>query len=482
MSSDPSQLHVFFLPFMGHGHSIPTVEIARLFSSYGAKTTIITTPVNAPPLQESIDQDIKAGLDIGLQILQFPSVPGLPEGCENIDSVTSPEQIFIFFKAITLLQHQVEELLVKLHPHCIVADMFFPWTTDLSKKHGIPRLVFHGMGSFCHVLTENLKRYAPFNKVTSDTEAFVIPGLPDPIEMTRSQLADHVTSPSKGVMSDVIDLIEETEPKSFGVILNTFYAMEPAYIDFYKNDMGRKAWSIGPVSHYDINSANKAMRGKKSSIDEKFWLDWLNAKEPSSVLYVCFGSAARFSTAQLLEVAAGLEASETPFIWVIKLTTNVDKDQFPPKGFEERMQGKGLIVTKWAPQKLILDHPSVGGFMTHCGWNSLIEGVTAGLPLITWPLFADQFYNEKLVTQVMKTGITAGNGTWGSGIEQVSVTVTKEMVEKAVTKLMKNDTDDMRNRARELGEKGKMAVKEGGSSFTELISLIEELKGLAQQS
>ncbi|KAF5192016.1 Glycosyltransferase, partial [Thalictrum thalictroides] len=94
----------------------------------------------------------------------------------------------------------------------------------------------------------------------------------------------------------------------------------------------------------------------------------------------------------------GLEASAILFIWVVR-TRNDDKEHSLPKGFEDRIEGKGLIIRNWSPQVLILDHPAIGGFMTHCGWNSIIEAITAGVPLITWPLFAEQFYNEQLVTQ-----------------------------------------------------------------------------------
>ncbi|KAL5705631.1 hypothetical protein ACHQM5_023910 [Ranunculus cassubicifolius] len=480
MNSGTEQLHVFFLPFMAHGHTIPLLDIARLFATRGIKSTIITTPLNVPSFSDPISRDKQAGLDISLQIVQFPSLPGLPQGCESIDSLTSPDMMQDFFKALSMLQEPVEKLFQELHPHCIVADMFFPWTTDLASKYGIPRLVFHGMGCFPHCLSENLNRYTPFKNVESDREIFVVPGLPDPIEMTRSQLGDHVIS--HGPFSDIIGLVERTEPKSFGIIVNSFYELEPAYNEYYTKEMGRKAWSIGPVSLYNKNSIDRATRGKKSSIDEQFWTSWLNSKRSSSVLYVCFGTASQFSTPQLLEIAMGLEASEVPFIWVVRTSKNVDKDQFPPKGFQEKMEGKGLIITDWAPQVLILDHPAIGGFMTHCGWNSILEGITAGLPLITWPLFADQFYNEKLVTQVLKTGISAGSGIWNQWTEPESVSVTKEMVENAVTEVMKNGGHavDMRSRAREFGEMAKKSVKEGGSSFNNLNVLIDELKFQSQ--
>ncbi|KAJ0011521.1 hypothetical protein Pint_33901 [Pistacia integerrima] len=128
------------------------------------------------------------------------------------------------------------------------------------------------------------------------------------------------------------------------------------------------------------------------------------------------------------------------------------------------MEGRGLIIRGWAPQVLILDHEAVGGFVTHCGWNSTLEGVSAGVPMAAWPVSADQFYNEKLLTQVLKIGVSVGNY------------IKREAVEKAVEAILTSDeAKEMRSRAKALGEMAKRAVEEGGSSYSDLNALIKEL-------
>ncbi|KAF5202001.1 Udp-glycosyltransferase 73b5 [Thalictrum thalictroides] len=473
MGSDAEKLHIFLFPFMASGHMIPIIDIARLFAARGNKSTIITTPLNALLIQESINGDQKSGLDIGVQIIPFPSVEvGLPEGCENSNTVTSPEMITNFFKACDMLQQPFEKLLEEQKPDCVVGDMILTWTTDAAKKYGIPRLVFHGKCYFPLCVVENITRFAPHEKVESDSNIFVVPGLPDRIEMTKSQLPQ--PRENRNRITDIQAKVLETEVTSYGVLVNSFYEMEPAYADYYKKDMRRRAWNIGPVSLYNRDS--KAQRGQKATIDDNYCISWLNSKETNSVLYVSFGSLYRIGTIQMHEIAMGLEASGVPFIWVVR--TKNDSEHALPEGFEDRTQGKGLIIREWAPQVLILDHPAVGGFMTHCGWNSTFEGITAGVPLITWPLFAEQFHNEKLVTQVLKIGIESGNKLWKSWMEPDSVLVTKERIQEVVTQLMSNgiETEDMRRRAKELREMAMRAVEKGGSSYNDLTALIEELK------
>ncbi|KAF5192017.1 Glycosyltransferase [Thalictrum thalictroides] len=183
MAYEAKQLHIFLFPLMASGHIIPMVDIARLFAGRGTKSTIISTPLNALQIQDSIDGDKNSGLDIGLLTIPFPSVEaGLPKGCEHQNSITSPEMFLNFSKACDMLQQPFEKLLEEHHPDCVVSDMFLTWTTDAAKKYNIyiPRLVFHGRCYFTLCVTENIKRFAPQEKVDeSDSEIFVVPGLPD---------------------------------------------------------------------------------------------------------------------------------------------------------------------------------------------------------------------------------------------------------------------------------------------------------------
>ncbi|CAJ2650216.1 UDP-glycosyltransferase 73B3-like protein [Trifolium pratense] len=470
MGTEYESLHIFFFPFLAHGHIIPAVDMAKSFAAKGVKATIITTPLNQPFISKSIEKSILSGHNIHIQIIQFPSSKaGLPNGCENIDSIPSHEYFFEFWKATKLLlQEPFEKLLLEQIPDCVVADVFFPWTTDSAAKFQIPRLVFHGTCFFSLCATECIRLYEPFKNVSSDNEPFVISNLPGEIKITRSQIPPFESLKEIKGMGGVIHEMKESELNSFGVVVNSFYELESVYADYFIKSLGRKAWHIGPLSLCNTDSEEKANRGRDSSIDQQVCLKWLDMKKPNSVVYICFGSMANFSNSQLQEIAIGLEASGQIFIWVVP---KIDEDWV--EEFEKRMEGKGLIIRGWAPQVLILEHEAIGAFVTHCGWNSVLEGVTAGVPMVTWPIAAEQFYNEKLVNEVLQIGVPIGVKKWNrleGGFVQCDV------VEKVVKRIMEGEEAlEMRNKVKVLSKLAMNAVKKEGSSWLDLNALIQEL-------
>ncbi|WJX44434.1 soyasapogenol B glucuronide galactosyltransferase [Trifolium repens] len=180
MDTKSNPLHIIFFPFMGHGHMIPTIDMAKIFASKGVKATIVTTPLNKPMISNAIAQSKNhSSYNIDIQTIKFPCVEGgLPEGCENVNAIPSPPLVPTFFNATKLLQKPFEELLLQQKPHCIIADMFFPWATDSAAKFGIPRIVFHGTSFFSLCAGQCMKQYEPHKNVSSDTELFEIPNLP----------------------------------------------------------------------------------------------------------------------------------------------------------------------------------------------------------------------------------------------------------------------------------------------------------------
>ncbi|KAI3843593.1 hypothetical protein MKW92_020962 [Papaver armeniacum] len=435
-------LEIFFIPFVAPGHMIPMIDLARAFATLqGVRVHIIITTHNALLFKSSIDQEVNSSnADIQLHILKFPSSQvGLPEDC-------------------------------------IISDMYYPWTNDLANQLGCPRLVFRVNSFFSLSVMESIRRYRPHDTVSSDMETFQVPGLPyhHCIEMTRSQLPDHVRT--RTPYDDLMDTFRESEMRSYGVIVNSFYELESPYADHFRNVIGMKAWQIGPVSLCIKREVKDAVDEQKK---QHKYMSWLDSMKPNSVVYVSFGSMARFQNTQLIEIASALETCGHPFIWVVREPKEEGKNQGWLLGeLEKKMNEKGIIIRDWAPQVTILAHPAIGGFVTHCGWNSVLESVAEGVPMITWPLFAEQFYNEKLVIEVLKIGVRVGIDEWEHLMEEGKIIVGRKKMEKAVKMLMDggDEADEMKKRARQMSEKAKRAVEEGGSSCASLIDLVEELK------
>ncbi|KAL0406661.1 UNVERIFIED_CONTAM: Scopoletin glucosyltransferase [Sesamum latifolium] len=465
------QLHIALLPMIAPGHTIPMLDMAMLFTSRGLKTTIIGTPALAGPIKGARE----SGHDIGLVIIDFPPKgSSLPDNIVSFDQMITPDLLPKFFEALALLQEPAEELLQELSPDCLISDMFLPWTADSAAKFGIPRLVFHGTSCFALCLMEQMYLHKPYKNVSSDSEPFVIPNLPDEFTFTRIQVTEFFED-GNNEFDKLGEQRRESERRSYGVVFNSFYELESAYADHYKKVLGRRAWHIGPLFLCNHTRAKeKAVRGNESSIDEHKCLAWLDSKTPNSVVYVSFGSIVSFTPTQLHEMAVGLEASGQDFIWVVRKEKNEgDNEDWMLQEYEDRIKGRGLIIRGWAPQVMILDHPAIGAFVTHCGWNSTLEGICGGVPMVTWPVFAEQFYNEKLVTEVLRTGVSVGSKKWQTVANEG---VPSEAVTKAVGRVMAGEEAlAMRKRAKYYKEMARKAVEEGGSSYNSLNAFIDEL-------
>ncbi|XWS59596.1 hypothetical protein CRYUN_Cryun08bG0135700 [Craigia yunnanensis] len=481
MASELDQLHFVLIPLMSPGHLLPMTDMARLLAQHGMIVSIVTTPLNTIRFQSSIERAVESGLHIRLLQLQFPSDKvGLPEGCENMDQLPSRDLIKNFFKAVSMLQQPFEQLFNELQPRpsCIISGKNLPWTVDTALKFNVPRIFFDGMGCFSFSCTHSLE-VSKVHEAVSKFESFLIPGLPHRIELTKAQLPENL-NPGSNDLTNVRDNIRAAELISDGIVVNTFEELETEYVKEYKRVKGDKVWCIGPLSACNKLNSDKAERGQKHSIDDNHCLKpWLDSKKPGKVIYACLGSISGLTTWQLVELGLGLEASNQAFIWVIrggKKSEGLEK-WISEEQFEERIKDRGLIIRGWAPQLWILSHPAIGGFLTHCGWNSTLEGICAGVPIIACPLFAEQFFNEKLVVDVLGIGASVGVEaavTWGLE-EKLGLLMKREQVKQAIDKVMdkSNIGEERRKRAKELGEIANKAIEERGSSYQNMEMLIE---------
>jgi soyasapogenol B glucuronide galactosyltransferase len=376
-----------------------------------------------------------------------------------------------------------------MKPDFIVTDMFYPWSVDIAAELGIPRFNCTGGSYFSHAARNSIQQFAPHVNLGSDHETFLLPGLPQKVEMTRSQLSDWVKEPNHD-FGYWMKMIIDADTKSYGSLFRNFYELEGAYEEHYQRVTGTRSWSLGPVSIWvnqdDVDKANRGHDSKEEK--ENGVLMWLDSKKDNSVAYVSFGSMNKFPISQHIEIAHALEDSGYDFIWVVRKTTEEGGEEHGTilEEFEKRVKesNKGYLIWGWAPQLVILEHSAIGAVVTHCGWNTTLESVYAGLPMVTWPLFAEQFYNEKLLVDVLKIGVPVGTKEWKNWNEYgEDKVVKKDDIGKAIALLMDGGKQclELRKRVSEFSDAAKKTIKVGGSSHTNLKQLLQELKSFKLQ-
>lgn len=193
-------------------------------------------------------------------------------------------------------------------------------------------------------------------------------------------------------------------------------------------------------------------------------IEWLDLQKPNSVLYISFGSQNTIGPGQMMALAAGLEESGVRFIWVIRPPIGFDlkgefKEEWLPEGFEERTtreKNQGLLVKNWAPQLEILSHNSTGGFVSHCGWNSVIESLSQGVPIIGWPMAAEQAYNSKMLVEEMEVSVELTRGVQS----EIKVEEVKRVIEMVMEE--KGKGGEMREKAAEIAVRISAAMNEEG--------------------
>ncbi|KAM0065661.1 putative UDP-glucuronosyl/UDP-glucosyltransferase, UDP-glycosyltransferase family [Helianthus debilis subsp. tardiflorus] len=377
-------------------------------------------------------------------------------GIKCMNTTPTPENAGAVIRGMMILQTTFEQVIRDLARDCIFSDMFFPWTVELADELNIPRLLFYPSCFLYHSISHSLRVYKPHESVNSESKSFVIPNLPDKIMMKRSQLSEHFKTKTR-----------------YGEFLETIQQSEKEVTDWKVKDT--KMWHIGPLFQFFVGE------GRENGVSDKHGcLSWLDDQKLNSVIFACFGSMVKFPEAQITEIALALEESKCPFIWVVGKMGSEGIGGLPD-GFEEIIKSKniGLVITGWAPQVEILQHPAVGGFLTHCGWNSVLEAVVFGVPLITWPLYAEHFYNEKLV-ELLGINVRVGADVWNLSYDISSPIIENQGIIEAIELLISESVkaESIRQNSKKLAMTTKKVVEKGGSSVNSLTALIEELKAV----
>ncbi|KAF8751365.1 hypothetical protein HU200_012036 [Digitaria exilis] len=475
---------VVLYPSVGVGHIRPMAELAKVFLSHGYDVTmvIVPPPIKSPAMDASqVERIAAANPSISFHVL--PPIP-IP------DFAGSGKHPFLL--TIQMMRQYYNDKLESFlrsiprqRLHSLVIDMFCVEATDVAEKLGVPIYTFYPSGaSPLAIFTQLPALFASRQtglKELGDTplEFLGVPPMP-----ASHLLAELLAHPEEEIIKATVSIYERGMGTR-GVLVNTFESLESRAVQALRDPLCVRGKMPPPIYCVGPLVGNGAGNGEKTERHE--CLAWLDAQPERSVVFLCFGSLGTFSEEQLKEMAVGLDRSGQRFLWVVRMPANVgdpmrilenqcepDLDALLPEGFLERTKDRGLVVKSWAPQVEVLNHPATGAFVTHCGWNSMLEGVMAGVPMLCWPLYAEQKMNKVFMTQDIGVGMEIEGYMTGF--------VKADAVEAKVRLVMESEEGrELKALVAARKKEAETALKAGGSSHAAFLQFLLDVENLAQQ-
>ncbi|KAK4405112.1 7-deoxyloganetin glucosyltransferase [Sesamum angolense] len=467
--------HAVCIPFPAQGHINPMFRLAILLHNRGFHITFTNTEYNHNRLLKSLGP---TGL-VGTSDFQFETIPdGLPPS--DADTTQDVPSLFISTKYNCLAPFR--QLLAKLNASsssppvtCIVSDAIMTFSVTAAHEIGVPVVCFRTTNAcsfLCNkyvplLIQKGLLPLKDANCLTNgflDTSVDCIPGLKN-IKLSHLPTFVRTTDVNDPLLNFVLGETEAASRAS-AMIFNTFDALEAdALAALYP--LCPPVYAIGPVHACVDRLPENSLKSMETNLwkQESDCLLWLDSRKPNSVVYVNFGSITTLTKQQVTEFARGLADSGKDFLWIIRSDSVVGGSSaisVLPSDFVVETKERGLI-SGWCPQEKVLSHCSVAAFITHCGWNSVIESLWSGVPMICWPFFADQHINCRFTCS-----------EWGVGVE-ICRNVKRDEVEEIVREVVGGSKGKkMKNRAMEWKNKAEAAVGVHGSTFLNLEKLVKE--------
>ncbi|KAJ3681406.1 hypothetical protein LUZ60_015895 [Juncus effusus] len=434
--------YVLLLPYPSQGHIHPMLEFGKKLAFHGLKTTLATTrfilsttnpdpgPVSIAPISDGFDKggyyEVNSVLAY-LERLELAGSKSLDQLLQSESSEGRPVRVLVY-------------------------DAFLPWAADVARKHNISAAPFFTQPCCVNVVYGHVWE----NRVKSpvQTGPIHLPGLP---ELEPEDLPSFMNGPGMypAYFEMVVNQFKGLD-KADDVLINSFYELEPEEAKYMESAWRGK--TIGPtVPSLQLDSSYGFHLYTPTTTP---CIAWLESKPPRSVLYASFGSMACLDPAQMEEVAQGLYETGKPFLWAVR-PSEADKI---PENFAEKSKDVGYIVS-WSPQLEVLAHQAVGCFFSHCGWNSTIEALVLGMPIVGMPQWTDQPMNAKYVEDVWKVGKRVKPDQTGL--------VKREEIVRCINEVMEGErSEEYRNNAKEWTKKAQEAIREGGSSHRNIVDFV----------
>ncbi|CAM0909507.1 unnamed protein product [Alopecurus aequalis] len=475
--------HAVVVPYPGSGNINPALQLAKLLHRHGVYITFVNTEHNHHRVQATEG----AAALLGRDGFRFETIPdGLVEAVRDAGeydiglSVATSSRCAEPLRALVLRLNGTPSIPPVT---CLVPTALMSFALDVARELGVPSMVLWGCSAASLMGQMKLRElkergYVPLKDESLLTNGHLektiidwIPGIP-PISLGDISSFVRTTDPDDfGLWFNILE--SEGCMKAGALILNTFDDLEADVLDALRVDFPC-IYTIGPLGS-QLRDDNSAAEDDFSSSNGglSLWkqdtecLAWLDKQEKNSVVYANFGSLTELTADQLAEFAWGLAASGHPFLWSIRdnLVPGAGAGlAVLPSDFVAATPGRCCLTT-WCPQEQVLRHPAVGCFLTHNGWNSTCESVAAGVPMVCWPVFADQYTNCKYACEV-----------WGIGL-RLDDEVRRDQVAGHIKQAM--ESKEMRMSAAGWKAKAEDAATPGGSSYENLQSMVTALASVS---
>ncbi|KAG0513842.1 hypothetical protein BDA96_10G138100 [Sorghum bicolor] len=481
--------HAVCVPFPTQGHITPMLKLAKLLHARGFHVTFVNTEFNHRRLLHTRGAN---ALD-GVPGFRFDAIPdGLPpsdaDATQDIPALCNATMTKCLPHLLSLLARinngdtdaESESSSSSPPVTCLVVDAFMSFGFDAAREIGVPVVAFLTIAACGYMGIRNFRNLIDLGLVPFKHEADLADdghlatvvttgayGMCDGVQLRDFPSFIRTTDRDDAMLNFLLHVFERISLVPDAVVINTFEDLERTTLDAMRSVLP-PVYPIGPVllrERHEI-PAGSPLAGLGCNLwkEQEGVLEWLavaGRRAPRSVVYVNYGSITVMTSAQLLEFAWGLADSGYPFVWNIRPDlVRGDTAVLPPE-FASAVESRALLTT-WCAQEAVLRHEAVGVFLTHSGWNSTLESLCAGVPMISWPFFAEQ-----------QTNCRYKRTEWGVGME-IGGEVRRDEVAAILKEAMHGEKGrEMRRRAEEWKEKAAMAALPGGPAETNLDRVIQ---------
>ncbi|XP_010943278.2 gallate 1-beta-glucosyltransferase-like [Elaeis guineensis] len=451
--------HVLLVSFPGQGHVNPLLRLAKRLAAKGLFVTFSSTDIIGHRIASATKNSADPGdaVPVGRGKLRFEFYPDGwdPEDPRHRDLATRMPHLRDV--GVPALANLIRRFADAGQPvSCVVNNPFIPWVLDVATDMGIPCAVLWVQS--CAVFSTYYHFHHSLAEFPSDAHPDVsvtLPGIPTlrPEDLPSFLLP---SNPYRPVTDAILQQFQNLS-KATWVLVNTFEELESDAIKAISEVS--PLIPVGPlVEANDGEESQKAIKGDLFKAAD--CMEWLDAQDPLSVVYVSVGSVVILSREEMEEMACALKNIGRPFIWVVR----DDCRNLLPENFVEETREKGMVVG-WSPQDRVLAHGSVACFVTHCGWNSTLEALTSGVPVVAYPQWGDQLPDAKFLVDVYRVGVRLG------------APAKREEMERCVEEVTTGpEAEGMRKRAVVWREAARKALAEGGSSDRNIQAFVDEIR------